>query len=147
MSDVLKEFEKEKEKEKGKYDDLIQNVKNNSTAIMNSLRLFELSVRYETRKLLKMSDQEIRIEKSAIKDELIRLMFSIHVAEEVIRKNGLNEEYQKMAEEVMKVVGQRIKPEVKAEDAEESEVITGDESKTERGEEIILYPHGSKEIK
>lgn len=136
MSDVLKEFKEENEK--GKYDDLIQNVQNNCSAMINSLRLFELSARYETRKLLRMSDQEIKIEKENIKTEFIRLMFSIHISEAIIRKHGINEEYQKMANEVMEVVAQRSKQKATAGDAGESEVIEGDKSTSEG--EIELQP-------
>jgi hypothetical protein len=134
MSDVLKEFKEEIGK--GKYDDLIQNVQNNCSAMINSLRLFELSARYETRKLLKMSDQAIRIEKENIKTEFIRLMFSIHISEEIIRKHGINEEYQKMANEVMEIVAERSKQKAKAENAQPEQSSEGDESTSEGEAEI-----------
>ena len=128
MSDVLKLFKDESKI--NKYGLLIESVEKNSSAMINSLRLFELAARYETRKLLKMSDQEIAMEEAAIKDELVRLMFTIHIAEEVINNNKLQEEYKQMMEEVMSIVAERYQQKATAENAE-SKVITGDTIKTE----------------
>jgi len=135
---------------KTKHDDLIKRANDNSMALLNSVSLFELSAQYKTRRVIRLSDQEIKEEKERINHELIRLMFSIHIAEKFIEEKGLNEEYLKMTNEVILEVAEKTKPKATVEKTEDSsinkieEILNSDKKESAK---IDIPSEGAAKIK
>ncbi len=133
MSDVLKKFSEEKNS--GNLDTLIKQINELSMSILNGISLFELSGSYKTRQHIKLSDGEIEEFKKQIKDDLIRWVFSLCVAEDILKKHNLWEEYESLSGRVIDKVAQNSKSKKSV------------EKTTEQEETIVSFPISGTEEK
>ena len=119
MSDVLKKFAEEKKEED--FNDIIKKINELSIAVLNGIFLFELAGSYKTRQHIRLTDGEIEEYKKDIRDDLVRWVFSLCIAEDILKKHNLWEEYESLSGRIIERVAQNNKSKQSAEKAEQEQ--------------------------